>query len=67
VSKKKIYIYTITNLDTGIYNQPLTLEIEIKWKKANIEGSLQDGMVEIKNNKLLVNILPENELILSKE
>ena len=67
VGKKKIYIYTFTNLDTSIYNQALTIEIELNWKKAKIEGSLQDGIVEIQNNKLLVNILPENELILSKE
>ena len=66
-SKKKIYIYTFTNLDTDIYNQALTIEIELNWKRAKIEGSLQDGIVEIQNNKLLVNILPENELILSKE
>lgn len=67
VGKKKMYIFTFTNLDKNIYNQPLTIEIELSWKRVKIEGSLQDGIVEIKNNKLLVNILPENELILSKE
>ena len=65
--KKKIYIYTFTNLDTNIYNQPLTIEIELKWKKVKIAGSLHDGVFETQDNKLLVNILPENELILSKE
>jgi hypothetical protein len=62
-----MYIFTFTNLDKNIYNQPLTIEIELAWKKVKIEGSLQDGVAEIKNNKLLVNVLPENELILSKE
>lgn len=65
--KKKIYIYTVNNLDNSIYNLPLTLEIEIPWKKVKIEGSLHDGIVKTQNNKLFISVLPESQLILSKE
>ena len=66
-SKKKIFIYTITNLDKNIYNRPLTLEVDLPWKRVKIQGSLDDGIFETRNNKLFINVLPEEELILSKK
>lgn len=65
--KKKIYLYMVTNLDKAIYDQPLTLEVDVPWKRVKIEGSLNDGIFETQNNKLFISVLPENELILSKE
>jgi len=65
--KKKIYIYTVTNLDKNIYDRPLTLEVDIPWKRVKIEGSLNDGIFEIQSNKLYISVLPENQLTLSKE
>lgn len=65
--KKKIYIYTVTNLDKSIYNLPLTLEIEVPWKRVKIEGSLNDGLFKTQNNRLFISVLPESQLILSKE
>ena len=65
--RNQIFIYSVTNLNKQIYNQPLTLEIKVPWKKVRIEGSLDDGVFETQNNKLFINVFPENQLILSKE
>jgi hypothetical protein len=67
ILKKKVYVYTDTDLDKNIYNLPLTLEIIVPWKKVKIEGSLSDGIFQTQDNKLLISVLPESQLILSKE
>lgn len=66
-SKKKVGIYTLNNLDRNIYNIPLTLEIGLPWKKAGVEGSLGDGIYEVKNGRIYVDVVPEQELIITKE
>jgi len=65
--RNQIYIYTVTNLDKQIYNQPLTLEIKVPWKKVRVVGSLNDGIFQTQNNTLYIDVMPEVELILSKE
>jgi len=65
--KKKIFIYTVTILDRSIYDRPLTLEVDIPWKRVKIEGSLNDGIFKTLNNKLFISVVLENQLILSKE
>jgi peptidoglycan/xylan/chitin deacetylase (PgdA/CDA1 family) len=65
--RKIIYIFTITNLNKNIYNQPLTLEVTVPWKRVGIRGSRNDGIVEVSNNKLYIDILPEKEVIITKE
>lgn len=66
-SKKKIGIYTLNNLDRNIYNIPLTLEIGLPWKKAAVKGSLDDGIYEVKNGRIFVDVVPEQELIITKQ
>ena len=65
--RNQIYIYTVTNLDKQIYNQPLTLEIKVPWKKVSVEGSLNDGIFQTQNNTLYLDVMPEVELILTKD
>jgi peptidoglycan/xylan/chitin deacetylase (PgdA/CDA1 family) len=64
--KDKIIIVASTNLDTRHFDQPLTLEAEVHWKRVKVEGSLRDGICKPANNKLLIDINPECVIILSK-
>jgi peptidoglycan/xylan/chitin deacetylase (PgdA/CDA1 family) len=66
-TRKKIYIYTITNLDKNLYDRPLTLEVELSWKQVKIEGSLCDGIFKTHDGKLYLDVLPETEIILTKD
>jgi peptidoglycan/xylan/chitin deacetylase (PgdA/CDA1 family) len=66
-SKKVIYIHTFTNLNKNIYNQPLTLEVTVPWKRVGIKGSRNDGIVEVTNYTVYIDILPEREIIITKE
>jgi peptidoglycan/xylan/chitin deacetylase (PgdA/CDA1 family) len=61
-----IIIVASTNLDRRLFDQPLTLEAEVPWKRVNVTGSLQDGTFKPTNNKLLININPECVITLSK-
>ncbi|MCK9204894.1 MAG: polysaccharide deacetylase family protein [Bacteroidales bacterium] len=64
--KDKIILVASTNLDTRIFNQPLTLEVNIRWRKVKVTDGLQDKICETKNNKLLIDINPESVIIISK-
>lgn len=66
-ARKKIIIYTITNLDKEVYNVPLTLEIRIPWKRAKVMGSMDDGVVVANEGIIYVDVMPETELIINKE
>ena len=66
-ARKKIIIYTITNLDKNVYNVPLTLEIRIPWKRAKVQGSLHDGVFTANEGIIYVDVMPETELIINKE
>jgi peptidoglycan/xylan/chitin deacetylase (PgdA/CDA1 family) len=65
--KDRIVIYTITNLDKAVYNQPMTLKVDVPWKKVKVEGSLHDGIVEIRNGYLLIDLMLEEEIIIEKQ
>jgi peptidoglycan/xylan/chitin deacetylase (PgdA/CDA1 family) len=64
--KDEIIIVASTNLDTRLYDQLLTLELEVPWSRVKVEGSLQDGICEPFNNKLFIDFFPECVIILSK-
>lgn len=66
-TRKKIYINTFTNLNKNVYNQPLTIEVEILWKKTSVEGSRNDGIFKTEDNKLYIDVYPEKQIILTKE
>jgi peptidoglycan/xylan/chitin deacetylase (PgdA/CDA1 family) len=67
VCRNKIYICTLTNLDKQVYDRPLTLKVTVPWKRAAIKGSLNDGVFQILNNEIFIDVLPETELILTKD
>lgn len=64
---RKLHVYTLTNLDTDVFNVPLTLVVKVPWKKVKVSGSLSDGIVETVNNELVIDVLPEQEIILTKD
>jgi peptidoglycan/xylan/chitin deacetylase (PgdA/CDA1 family) len=66
-SKKKIIIYTVTNLDKAVYDSPLTIEVQIPWKKIRVTGSLNDGIYVPESEMIYLDVLPENEVVITKE
>lgn len=62
----QMIIVTTTNLDTRIFNHPLTLITEIPWEKVSVAGSRQDGTFEATERRLLIDIDPESVIILTK-
>lgn len=65
--KNQITVGTISDLNSEIYNQPLTLEVKVPWKRVSIKGSLNDGVLETKKYKLLIDVLPGKLVTISRE
>jgi len=63
---KILKIKTKTNLDKKLYNVPLTLSVKVPWKKVKVKGSLQDGIYEVENGYLLIDVLQGNTLKIKK-
>jgi hypothetical protein len=66
-SGKKLHIFTATNLDIGVFNVPLTLVVQVPWKKVKVSGSLSDGILMAVDNKIVIDAFPEQEINLSKD
>jgi peptidoglycan/xylan/chitin deacetylase (PgdA/CDA1 family) len=66
VRKKKIDIQVGSSLDNTVYNQPMTIEVVIPWKKVKVSGSIHDGVFDTIGKKIFIDILPEQLIILSK-
>lgn len=64
--KRKIIIITSTDLDTRLYDHPLTLEVKLPWRKVKIEGSCNDGVREVPDGNFLADIRPESVIIITK-
>ena len=54
-----------TDLDTAVYGQPLTVKIKLPWKKVRINGSLNDGIFEVKDN-FIISVLPQARIVIKK-
>lgn len=65
--KTKIVIKTRTQLDTKVYDHPLTVQIEIPWTKVKIKGSMDDGIKEVKDDKLFIDVQPGAKVIIMNE
>ena len=62
----RIEINTISELDTTIYNQPLTIKVDLPWKKVLVKGSESEGIFNITNNQLLIDALPGKTIMIIK-
>lgn len=62
----KLYIKTATNLDTTVYNQPLTIKVKLPWKKVKIRKGKESYMYNVKNQTLFLDILPNSKIIIKK-
>jgi hypothetical protein len=65
--KNKIYIEVGSTLEKTVYNQPMTIEVSLPWKKYRVEGSLSDGIYAEGKKLIYVNVLPGQKIILTKE
>lgn len=64
---RKIYINTFTNLNKNVYNLPLTIWVDIPWKRVSVEGSRNDGIYKVKENRILIEVTPEKQVTITKE
>ena len=60
-------IKTSTSLDTAVYDQPVTIKIKLPWKKIEVHGSQNDGILYVNNNELLIDILPGNTVVIKRK
>lgn len=65
--KKKIQIDVGSSLDKTVYNQPMTIEVELPWKKVSVAGSLNDGVFENREDRIFIDVLPSQQIILTGE
>lgn len=59
-------ISTQTNKDIVDNNQPLTLKIDLPWRKVLVNGSRNDGNFTISNKQLLVDVIPGKTILIIK-
>jgi peptidoglycan/xylan/chitin deacetylase (PgdA/CDA1 family) len=64
---RTVRIKTYTNLNKNIYNQSLTIKVKLPWEKVSVKGSEKDGVFEVKNNELLIDILPGKSVKIRKK
>ena len=62
----RLCIKVSTNLDTAIYNQPLTIKVKLPWKKVKIRKGKESYIYNVKNQTLLLDILPNSKVIIKK-
>lgn len=65
--KKKIYIEVGSSLEKTVYNQPMTIEVNLPWEKYRVEGCLSDGVYTEGKKLIYVNVIPGQKIILTKE
>lgn len=60
----KIILKAGNDLDTSIYNIPLTIVFTTDWKIVRVVNSAEDGIYNPRNNTILINLYPNREVIL---
>lgn len=60
----KIFLKAVNDLDTTIYNIPLTVIFTTDWKIIKIVNSAEDGIYNPRNNSVLINIYPNREVMI---
>jgi peptidoglycan/xylan/chitin deacetylase (PgdA/CDA1 family) len=60
----KIILKASNDLDTAIYNIPLTVVFTTDWKIVRVVNSAEDGIYNPRNNTILINLYPNREVIL---
>lgn len=60
----RILVKIVNDLDRNIYNIPLTIEFTTGWSVVKVSNSLNDGIYNPRNNKIYINVLPNEEIII---
>ena len=60
----RILLKIVNDLDRNIFNIPLTIEFTTDWKVIKVSNSLNDGIYNPRNNKVYINVLPNEEIII---
>jgi hypothetical protein len=61
-----LFIQAKTNLNTNVFNMPLTIRFETPAKILKLTGSQQDGIYENRTGSILINLLPGKEVRIEK-
>ena len=60
-------IETKTSLDTNIYNQYVTLEVNIPWEKVQVINRENISIYNVENHHLLIDIIPGEAIKIRKQ
>ena len=60
----KIILKVKNDLDTAVYNIPITVMFTTDWKIVKVINSADDGIYNPRNNIVLLNLYPNREVIL---
>lgn len=61
-----IKIKTDTDLDTSVYDQKLTLKLNLPWRKIKITINRKTSVVEVNNNQILIDFIPGETIKIKK-
>lgn len=62
----RILLLAATQLDTSVYNMPLTIEFKTSWKVLKITNSVEDGIFNPRNGIVMINVFPGKEITIEK-
>lgn len=62
-----IKVKTKIDLDTEIYNVPLTLKIKVPWKKVKVKENKSENVYTVYGGEILVDVLPGNAIKIKKK
>lgn len=65
--KRKIILTVGSSLDKAVFDQPMTIELNVPWLEYHVKGSLNDGFFSEGKKMIYLNVLPGQKVILSKE
>lgn len=66
LEQDRIGVHLRCDLPRKIYNVPLTLKMKTSWRRVKVKGSLNDGVVEVKNGTLIVDSCPNSQIIVER-
>lgn len=62
----KVFLKAVCKIDGQDFLVPMTIIAETSWKFAKVEGSLNDGIYNPVNGRMLINVMPNKELVIEE-
>ncbi len=62
----KVFLKVVCNMDDPEFVVPMTIVVNTSWKFVRVEGSTNDGIFNPVNGKILINTLPNKEVVIEE-